>query len=523
MYYVPVHELGKRICHSIRRNELLHPGDRVGVAVSGGPDSVALLRLLLELRKELGIVLSVVHLNHKLRGAESDADAEFVCGLAREHKLQLRSTTADVAEHASRAGISIETAARELRYQFFRELLGGSSDDKSLPDQDTGLSDPSSPVRIRGRLLDKIVTGHTLDDQAETVLMRIIRGTGMRGLRAIQPRLEVETEYGTAEIVRPLLEVRRQELQQYLRDIGQSWREDTSNRDPKFTRNRVRQVLLPLLEREFNPAITQRLAEFAEIARGEEDFWENEAAGWMGTGIHWVDSQPASPQLVQLTPAGSSPQPVSDPPMNALVDLAWLLSEHPAVQRRILRTVAGQAGFALDFRHVEQVLRFAAEEQTVGKELDLADGWKVQYGEDALEFIAPQSRPDQNVASDYEVPLRVPGEVTIPQIGSRLQAVQLEAGEMPSCDPEHLFDAALLEKELVVRNWRPGDRFWPAHSKAPKKIKELLQEKHVPQAQRHLWPVVLNGPEVIWVKGFPGRAQMRPGEGNPAVLIREIT
>lgn len=209
--------------------------------------------------------------------------------------------------------------------------------------------------------------------------------------------------------------------------------------------------------------------------------------------------------------------------MNVLVDLAWLLSEHPAVQRRILRTVAEQAGFALDFRHVEQVLRFAAQEQTVGKELDLADGWKVQYGEDALEFIAPQSRPDQNVASDYEVPLSVPGEVAIPQIGSRLEAVWLQAGEMPSCDPEHLFDAALLGNKLVVRNWRPGDRFWPAHTKAPKKIKELLQEKHVPQAQRHLWPVVLNGQEVIWVKGCPGRAQMRPGEGNPAVLIREIT
>lgn len=209
--------------------------------------------------------------------------------------------------------------------------------------------------------------------------------------------------------------------------------------------------------------------------------------------------------------------------MNALVDIAWLLSEHPAVQRRILRTVAQQAGFALDFRHVEQVLRFAGQEQSVGKELDLPDGWKVQYEEDALEFIAPQSRPDPNFASDYEVPLSIPGEVTIPQIGSQLQAVWLQAGEMPSCDPEHLFDAALLGNKLVVRNWRPGDRFWPAHTKAPKKIKELLQEKHVPQAQRHLWPVVLDGQEIIWVKGFPGRAQMRPVEGKPALLIREIT
>src|SRR5207248_9228031 len=137
---------------------------RVGVAVSGGPDSVALLRLLLELRKELGVVLSAVHVNHKLRGTESDADNEFVSNLAAEHNLVLQASSADVPKHAAEAHMSLEAAARKLRYGYFEQLF-------------------------HDRLLDKAVTGHTLDDQAETVLMRIMRGTGMKGLRAIQPRI----------------------------------------------------------------------------------------------------------------------------------------------------------------------------------------------------------------------------------------------------------------------------------------------------------------------------------------------
>lgn len=521
-----MHELAQKLCHFIRDSELLHPGDRVGVAVSGGPDSVALLRLLVELRKELGVVLSVVHLNHKLRGAESDEDAEFVCALARAHKLQLHSAIADVAQHASQAGISIETAARELRYKFFRELLGEVRHGFAQinTDQKADASDPRQSVLTRGAVLDKIASGHTLDDQAETVLMRIIRGTGMRGLRAIQPRIHVDTEHGSAEIVRPLLQVRRGELQIYLNDIGQSWREDATNRDPKFTRNRVRQLLMPLLEREFNPAITERLAELAEIARAEQEFWENEADGWLGTGIHLVQPEDASSQLVQLEPVGGSTSSTTSAATNVLVDLAWLLSEETAVQRRIIKAAADEAGLALEFQHVEEILHLAAEEGSTGKEVVLAGGWKVLCSEDALEFVSPQVTVPDTAFANYELRLSIPGEVTVAQTGSRLQALRLQPGELPAdADPEHLFDPAHLAESLTVRNWRPGDRFWPAHTKSEKKIKELLQERHVPQAERGLWPVVVSGDEVIWVRDFPGRAHMRPAEGKPAVLIRELT
>lgn len=500
MYYVCVNGLSQRILNYVRRHDLLHPGDRVGVAVSGGADSVALLRLLLEIRNELGIVLSVVHLNHKLRAGESDADAEFVTNLAREHKLQLHSAATDVAEHAEQSGISIETAARELRYRFFRQLLG----------EDSSAKPP----------LDKIVTGHTLDDQAETVLMRIIRGTGMRGLRAIQPRLEFEREDGTGEIIRPLLEVRRRQLEAYLRELGQGWREDVTNQDPKFTRNRVRHTLLPLLENEFNPAIAGRLAELAEIARGEEDYWDNEAAGWTETGIHWT--APQASQLVQLTsvqPGGAESSKSKITPENAIVDLLWLLSEPLALQRRIIKSIDDRIGLGLEFKHVEEILEFACSESVNAKEIALPKGWRVRREEDHLEFLAA-SEP-KPALQDYHYELNVPGELTVPEARIILQAVHVRSGDI-SNPGEHLFDSAQLGTKLLVRNWRPGDRFWPAHTKQPKKIKELLQERHLPESERKLWPVIVSGHEIVWVRGFPGPSGFRPKPGRPVILIREL-
>ncbi len=234
---------------------MLRPGDRVGVAVSGGIDSVSLLRILLELRQELGIVLSVVHFNHKLRGAESDVDEEFVAGLAREHGLEFYAASDDTARLAAEEHCGVEAAARALRYGFFGELLGaegsedsgtagakaqfsGTSDrsaESAAPPKSTpqglklnSLGDSNSaaeavPFPITSppsakdaqRILNKIATGHTLDDQAETVLMRLIRGTGLRGLGGIYPRIIVERDIEDAggdahgEVVRPMLAIRR--------------------------------------------------------------------------------------------------------------------------------------------------------------------------------------------------------------------------------------------------------------------------------------------------------------------------
>ena len=244
MYYVPVQTLPQTVLEYIRKHELLKAGDRVGVAVSGGADSVAMLRLLLELRKEIGVVLSVVHFNHKLRGAESDEDEQFVAQLALRHKLEAYCESGDVAAYAKEKHLSLETAAREMRYHYFRRLL------------------------LQGRL-NRIATGHTLDDQAETVLLKIIRGAGGRGLAGVYPRLSVPSSQfsdSSASIIRPLLGTRRRDLEPYLLGLGQSWREDRSNRDLRHMRNRVRHGILPRLERYLNPAVREAFAETAEIA-----------------------------------------------------------------------------------------------------------------------------------------------------------------------------------------------------------------------------------------------------------------
>ena len=498
MYHVSVHPLAEKLLAHIRKHELLRAGDRVGVAVSGGSDSVALLRLLLELRRELGLVLSVVHLNHKLRGAESDQDQEFVSNLAAEHKLTLLKTTAEIAKHAAESRMSLEAAARQLRYDYFQQLLGG-------------------------RVLDKVATGHTLDDQAETVLMRVIRGTGMRGLRAIQPRIQLDDEIASSEIVRPLLDFRRAELREYLQSLGQPWREDSTNRESKYTRNRVRQLLIPLLEREFNPSVVQNLSELAEIARAEEDYWESEVEGWMGTIVQWTPAKPIPQNHVSLdqliSPGTANPsQPAQDVHMNAFVDLHWLLAEPLAVQRRVVKSIGDYAEIPLEFKHVEEILQFAASDGS-GNHLTLPGGWKLFREGGTLEFKAPEIEAPG--ARDYEYQLQVPGEVEIKEAGILLRASCVDSGKMTEHPDDQLFDLSRLSPKLVVRNWRPGDRFWPAHTKAPKKVKELLQEKHLPHAERKLWPVVLSGDEIIWVRGFPGPAHLRPVNGQSAVLISE--
>ncbi len=506
-----MHLLAHKVLGYIRQLELLRPGDRLGVAVSGGADSVALLRLLLELRPELGIVLSVVHFNHKLRGVESDEDEACVAQLAREHKLAFHTASADVMEEATAEGLSVEAAARDLRYGFFKQLVELEGDGRSE--------------------LDKIATGHTLDDQAETVLMRMLRGSGMRGLAGIYPTLELEEDGEVAgEVVRPLLSVRHSELQAYLREIGQTWREDSSNLNPKFTRNRVRQTLLPLLEREFNPAILHGLSELAEIARAEEDYWQNEISGWMGTAVHWSEPEWAKQGqqgLVQLRPLDPLLQQRLREPgplvMNAMVDLTWLLSESLAVQRRAIKAVSEVAGFPLEFKHVEEILHFAAQDHDSGKSLSLPLGWKVIREPTALTFLTPDLRAEERIPSNYEYPLPLPGRAMVPEAGIMVEALRVKfdgngAGYNPGC----LLDPAQLSQELQVRNWRPGDRFWPAHTKSPKKIKEILQERHITGAGRKAWPVVASGDEIIWVRGFPCPAKLRPKEAGEAIWIRDV-
>ena len=237
--------LEQRVLDFIRESRMASAGDRVGVAVSGGADSVALMRLLESLRDELGVALVVIHFDHMLRDEESDRDAGFVEELARASRLEFVSAREDVRAAAADNGWNLEEAARRLRYGFFDRVL---SHQKAT----------------------RIAVAHTADDQAETVLGHIIRGTGPTGLASIYPIVDLPS--GGA-IVRPLLQIRRAELRDYLHERGQGWREDATNADQTRLRARIRSQLLPILESEFSPGIVQHLGDLARFAREEESFW----------------------------------------------------------------------------------------------------------------------------------------------------------------------------------------------------------------------------------------------------------
>jgi tRNA(Ile)-lysidine synthase len=485
MYHCGVQRLEQSVLSFIRARQMLRPGDRVGVAVSGGADSLALLRILLALRHRLGVVLAVVHLNHHIRGAAADEDASFVARLAAEHDLQLHLSDVDAPEFARLERLGLEAAGRTLRYRFFAGLL-------------------------RHGKLTRVATAHTADDQAETVLLRLMRGAGTRGLAGIQPERSAQPDSTASGIIRPLLGARRTEIEQYLRDIYQGtvqpWREDASNRDMSFARNRVRHQLLPLLERQYNPSIVRVLSAAAEAARAEEQYWAGEISRTL-------------------------PAVLSGKNKDSL-DVALLLAQPLALQRRMVRALAEAQGVQLDFEHVERVLALAAETYgSLERVLELPGMLRVRNIERELRFEResagagrqPNASSKTPTWPTYQYGLKVPGEVEIRELGRRIRAFLLPGGDCePGYNREQFLDPLSLAPELLVRNWRPGDRFWPAHTKAPRKLKELLQERRILRPDRALWPVVVSGDEIVWVAGFAAaKPHCASADGDAEVLVIE--
>jgi tRNA(Ile)-lysidine synthase len=207
--------------------------------------------------------------------------------------------------------------------------------------------------------------------------------------------------------------------------------------------------------------------------------------------------------------------------MNASVSRPWLLTEPRAVQRRVLKAIGEQAGIPLEFKQIEEILRFIEEEGPRGKELSLPLGWKMVREPEAVVFVTPDLRRQERV-SDYEYPIPVPGRVFVPELEVVIEALRVDSVEEGAeYNPQQLVRADLLAGPLKVRNWRAGDRFWPAHTKAPKKVKELLQKVHIEQPVRRLWPVILSGEGIIWMRSFPVPASWRAKPGQAAILIRE--
>ena len=294
----------------------IQPGDRLCVAISGGADSVALLLTLHTERESLGIGLSAVHVHHGLRGEEADADQRFVEDLCIAHDIPLHLHQASVPQRVSDTRETIEEAARNLRYDFFTTLLASGH-------------------------ADTILTAHTLDDQAETVLMKILRGAWTEGLSAIYPIITLQK----GKVLRPFLFIRRADIEAYLTQLNQPWRTDSTNTDTAYTRNKIRHELLPQL-RTYNPNLDQTLANMAELAREEEARWQSELTRIL-------------PQLLLPgKPARGGGRAVSTTPGQSAgsIELDRLRALDPALRRRVLRAAARQLGARLTFDETSRLL-----------------------------------------------------------------------------------------------------------------------------------------------------------------------
>jgi tRNA(Ile)-lysidine synthase len=450
----------------VKRQGLFHPGQRIGVAVSGGPDSVLLLHFMKDLALEWGITLAVVHFNHHLRGAESEADERFVRKLADSMGIAFMCGEAEVARVARERKRNLEATARELRYRFFFSLVE------------------------QGRL-DRVVTAHTANDQAETVLLRLLRGAGTRGLTGIHPVLE-------GKVARPFLDLTRAQITREIEARKLEWRLDSTNLDSRLRRNKIRRELLPCLEREYNPAIVPLLKDQADRARHEEAFLEQQA------------SERSRPW--RLREGGGEK-----------ISVRALLGFAPAIQRRVLRQMLQSLrpdlrGVA--YAHIEGLLRFATSAQS-GRSLTLPGGAVARKEFDWLNLgLQPVSTAD----AAYAYPVEIPGEIAVPALGSTfgfkivgLQGVPEEYNKTAGS----ALDPQKLRQRLFLRNWRSGDQFWPLGSRKLRKLKELFRQRKIPRRQRKLWPVLECGERIVWVRGFPPAASVVASPESRAILVIE--
>jgi tRNA(Ile)-lysidine synthase len=479
--------LKQQLLANLKKHEMLRPGERVSVAVSGGADSVALLRLLLELREKLGIVISVVHFNHRLRGKTSDADEAFVAKLAAKHKLEFHSASADVAKKAKDERANLEDAARRARYDYFRWLAESGA-------------------------CKRIAVAHTADDQAETVLAHLLRGTGLTGLGGIHPV--------AGPVIRPLLGVRRSELRRFLRAQKQTWREDATNRDTKRTRARIRKKLLPLLEKQFQAAIVEHLGTLAELAREDDAFLDAIAEERMGALIQ-KSGEGARIGIEELF------QPWKKKEFNT--ECTEKTGEAQALSKRMVRRIVesikprdGQLGAG----HVEAVLQLARSGQN-GNALPLPGGVEVRKERDALVFQAMENeraRVSRSSRKEYEYNIDLANGARGVSVAELRCVFRLRVIDWPPKRGETSRDGVVLDRDrlrfpMVLRNWRPGDRLHPQGHRSAHKLKRLLNEKRVSRWERDGWPVLTSGGVVVWARGFPVAAEFAANERTRTGIV----
>lgn len=434
----------------IQRHQLVQRGQHILVAVSGGADSVALLYLLHDLRHCLRLRLTVAHLNHQIRGAAADEDAAFVKKTARRLRLDCVCKNINVPRLARRKGISLEMAGRRARYEFFQSVALKHG-------------------------CHAVATAHTSDDNAETMLLMLARGCGMPGLTGIPPR----SQAGIITVIRPLLQTDRKTIESYLRERHIAWREDASNSDPAFLRNRARHELLPLLEKKFNPAIRRALSRLAEVLSGENEF---------------LDEIACAIYAEACAESGRA------------LDCAVVARHHVAVRRRVVRhwlSCCGMHAGDMDFQMINRIDRLLTDAKGE-RAFDTVGGITIRR----QRRLVTLGKRKETAGANYMIRLAVPGRTILPDAGLNVTAEIIRGiwrkrekiGEYPATASFAL--TPWRRRKIFARTWRAGDRMHPYGLDGSKKIKDIFCDAKIPTELRHRLPIFECGGAIIWVPGY---------------------
>jgi len=488
-------QLSQRLMQAIQRSGLIREGDRVGVAVSGGADSVALLLLLIAVKKKLGITLCVLHFNHKLRGAAADGDEKFVSALAHKYKLPFYSAAAAVKSIAKTDRANLEATARRLRYAFFAQC--GSEHN-----------------------LDKIAVAHTADDQAETVLAHILRGSGLAGLGGIHPRVD--------KIVRPLLSVSRADLRLYLKAHKQIWREDATNRDTSKMRARIRKKLIPLLAKEFQPRVVEHLTSLANHSRQDDALLHELAEQRLRASLEIIPGG-ASIRIAELLPSD-----VQENVFARMEDRSPEQATSTGLSGRVVRLIVSRVKRAhvgdtknnsavreFSALHVRQVLELARHGKT-GSSLPLPGNIEVRRHRDALMFCVKEGAELTSREYEYKIDsLPELNSIRVPELGCvfRFTVIDWHGQRGETRLSGEVLDGARLNFPLTLRSWRYGDRFCATGHSKPEKLKRLFNEKGIDRWQRAGWPVVVTGRDLAWSRSFGASAKFAAHDGTKTGIV----
>lgn len=464
------HPLVERACKTLSRFQMISPGERLLVAVSGGPDSTALLHFLWTHREEWGISLVVGHLHHGIRGREADEEADFVSALCQDWGIPCKVGKTDVPSLRFTKHWTMQEAARYARYEFLLKTA----------------------VEYQAQA---IATAHTADDQAETVLMALLRGAGPRGLAGIPPLSERRVGDATLKIIRPFLEVWRTEVLDYCQAHALSFREDSSNRKTLYLRNRVRHHLIPLLSAEYNSKIKMALCRLGDILREEDRYLRAQAISLLSTLL-----EPGDAFSFQLKREG--------------------LPKDLALLRRVLYEALQCLEVEPTWDSIQRLVE--ALQSPSLPSFTLPGALMVSVHPEALSL----QKAGKASPPSFDVPLEIPGVIDLPDLQLRIEALLLSKEEESSYPLLEAGSAKLdygrVKGPIRVRSWRPGDRLRPLGLGGTKKLQDLFVDRKVPRSERHKIPIFVDEEKILWVPGLALSEEVKVQDTTRQILFLRL-